>query len=129
MSPVSVFVPPGRISLGGPVNMTSDVMFSDKFLMFCGQIWCWLGSCFFPHFLSFQDENKLDSWFLSFFLQSLTLISDVTRGLTLGGKLSWKGPTSQNSEKKLRKTVNLWMSWMSVLDKKMKTPRKTRKTN
>ena len=33
-------------------NMTSDVMFSDKFLMSCRQIWCWLG-CFFPHFLSF----------------------------------------------------------------------------
>jgi len=25
--------------------MTSDVMFSDKFLMSCRQIWCWLG-CF-----------------------------------------------------------------------------------
>jgi len=34
MGAVSVFVPPGgRISLGGPVNMTSDVMFSDKFLV------------------------------------------------------------------------------------------------
>ena len=40
-------------------------------LMFWRQIWCWLGCCFFPHFLSFQDKNKLDSWFLSFFHQSL----------------------------------------------------------
>jgi len=129
MGPVSVFVPPGRISLGGPVNMTSDVMFSDKFLM-SGVLWTNLmltGFLFFPHFLSFQDENKLDSWFLSFFHQSLTLISGVTGGLTLWGKLSWRGPTSQNSEKKLRKIVNLWMSWMSVLDKKMKTTRKTQK--
>jgi len=35
------------------MNMTSDVMFSDKFLMFWRQIWCWLGCCFFSHFLSF----------------------------------------------------------------------------
>jgi len=27
--------------------MTSDVMFSDKFLMFWRQIWCWLGCYFF----------------------------------------------------------------------------------
>ena len=53
-------------------------------LMLWRQIWCWLDSCLFLHFLSFQDENKLDSWFLSFFNQSLTLISGVTRGLTLG---------------------------------------------
>jgi len=55
-------------------------------LMLWQQIWCWLDSCFFPHFLSFQDENKLDSWFLSLFNQSLTLICGVTRGLTLGDK-------------------------------------------
>ena len=54
---------PGRISLGGPVNMTSDVMFSDKFLM-SDVLWTNLmltGFLFFPHFLSFQDENKIDS--------------------------------------------------------------------
>ena len=44
-------------------NMTSDVMFSDKFLM-SDVLWTNLmltGFFFFPHFLSFQDENKLDS--------------------------------------------------------------------
>jgi len=44
-------------------NMTSDVMFSDKFLM-SDVLWANLmltGFLFFPHFLSFQDENKLDS--------------------------------------------------------------------
>jgi len=70
-------------------NMTSHVMFSDKFLM-SDVLWTNLmltGFLFFSHFLSFQDENKLDSWFLSFFHQSLTLISGVTRGLTLVGKV------------------------------------------
>jgi len=37
-------------------------------LMFCPQIWCWLGCCFsFPQFLSFYDENKSDSLCLSSF--------------------------------------------------------------
>jgi len=69
-------------------NMTSHVMFSHKFLM-SDVLWTNLmltGFLFFPHFFSFQDENKLNSWFLSFFHQSLTLISGVTRGLTLGEK-------------------------------------------
>jgi len=106
-------------------------MFSDKFLLsdVLATNLMLTGFLFFVHFLSFQDENTLDSWFLSFFHQSLTLISGVTRGLTLGGKLSWRGPTSQNSEKKLWNIVNLWMSWMSVPDKKTKTPRKTQKNN
>ena len=120
---------------------TSDILTWHQ--MWCSQInfWCFDDNSdvnwvvvFFPHFLSFWDENKLDSWFLSFFHQSLTFISDITTALTQGWKLSWRGytghrrgPTSQNSEKKLRKIVNLWMSWMSVLDKKTKTPRKTQK--
>jgi len=102
-------------------NMTSDVMFSDKFLT--------SDVLATNDFLSFQDENTLDSLFLSFFHQSLTVINGVTRGLTLGGKLSWRGSTSQNSETKLRTIVDLWMQWMSVLHKKMKTPRKTQKNN
>jgi len=112
-------------------NMTSDVMFWDKFLTsdVSATNLMLTGFLFFPHFLSFQDEKKLDSWFLSFFHQSLTLINGVTRGLTLGGKLSWRGTTSQNSKTKLRTIVNLWMPWMSVLHKKMKTPRKTQKNN
>jgi len=64
------------------------------------------GLFFFSHFVSFKDENKLDSRFLSFFHQSLTLISGATRGLNQGRKLSWRGPagrrrgpTNQNSEK------------------------------
>jgi len=44
--------------------MTSDVMFSDKFLMsdvlVTNLMLTWLLR-FFPHFLSFYDENKLDS--------------------------------------------------------------------
>ena len=58
-------------------SQTSDVLSTNLMLT---------GFLFFPHFLSFQEENKLDSWFLSFFHQSLTLINGVTRGLTLGGK-------------------------------------------
>jgi len=82
-------------------NMTSDVMVSDKFLM-SDVLATNLRCCFFPHFLSFQDENRLDSWFSSFFHQSLTLISGVTRGLTLGGKLSWNGPLAK-TQKKVKK--------------------------
>ena len=47
-------------------NMTTDVMFSDKFLTFSRQTWCWLDDCFcFPH---------LDSRFLISFHQFLTLV-------------------------------------------------------
>ena len=47
-------------------NMTTDVLFSDEFLMFSRQIWCWLGYCFcFPH---------LDSRFLNSFHQFFTLV-------------------------------------------------------
>jgi len=68
--------------------MTSNVMFSDKFLMsdVLTTNLMLTELLFFPHFLSFQNENKLDSRFLSFFHQSLTLISGLTRGLTLGEK-------------------------------------------
>jgi len=52
------------------------------------------------------------------FHQFLTLISGVTRGLTQGRNLSWRGPTNQNLEKMLRKTVDLQMS---VLDKNKNT--------
>ena len=44
-------------------NMTSHVMFSHKFLM-SDVLWTNLmltGFLFFPHFFSFQDENKLNS--------------------------------------------------------------------
>ena len=109
--------------------MTPDVIFSDKFLTsdVLATNLMLTGFLFFPLFLSFQDENKLDSWFLSFFHQSFTLINGVTRGVTLGRKLSWRGTISQNSETKLRTIVNLWMPWISELHKKMKTPRKTQK--
>jgi len=44
-------------------------------LMFWRQIWCWLGCCFFlRRFLSFWDENKLNSRFLKSFYQFLSLI-------------------------------------------------------
>ena len=68
-------------------------------LMFCRHIWCWLNCCFFSNFLSYQDENKLDSWFLSFFHQSLTLISGVTRGLTLGESLVEGDPLAKTQKK------------------------------
>jgi len=43
--------------------MTLDVMFSDKFLTsdILATNLMLTGFLFFPHFLSFQDENKLDS--------------------------------------------------------------------
>jgi len=43
--------------------MTSDVMFSDKFLMsdVLATNLMLTEVLFFSHFLSFQDENKLDS--------------------------------------------------------------------
>ena len=53
----------------------------------------------FPHFLSFQDENTLDSWFLSFFHQSLTLINGVTRGLTLEGESLVEGGPLAKTQK------------------------------
>jgi len=43
--------------------MTSDVMFSDEFLMsdVLATNLMLTGLLFFPHFLSFYDKNKLDS--------------------------------------------------------------------
>jgi len=54
--------------------LMSDVLATNLWcLMFWQQIWCWLSCCFFPNFLCFSDEYKLDSWFFSFFHQFLIL--------------------------------------------------------
>ena len=40
------------------------------------------------------------------------------------------GPTSQNSENLYEMIVNLWISWMSILDKNNEnTPKKTKTAN
>jgi len=66
------------------------------------------------------------------------LRSGATRGLSQGGGQSLPEgvplvtvgePTSKNSEKGEEMIVNLWMSWMSILDKKRKHPEKPKKTN
>ena len=58
------------------IHMTSDVMFSDKLMMSDVLVTNLMltGLLFFSHFLSFQDENRLDSWLLSSFYQSLALV-------------------------------------------------------
>jgi len=48
------------------------------------------------------------------FLFYLAVLSGATGGLSQGGKLSQKEPTSQHSEKKLKKW--LWIRlWMAIL--------------
>jgi len=61
--------------------------------------------------------------------------SGVAGGLSQGRKMSRRGDTghhrggtSQNSGKGLEKIVNLWMSLMSIQDKKRKHPKKRKKT-
>jgi len=57
-------------------------------------VWCfddksdgdWAVVCFPPSFLSFEIENKLDSWFFSFFYQSLTFMCIGVRRGGLGGR-------------------------------------------
>ena len=39
-------------------HMTSDVMFSDKFLMFWRKMWCWLG-CFYNLHISSHFRTKI----------------------------------------------------------------------
>jgi len=57
--------------------MTLDVLLLDKFLMsdVLSTNLMLTGLFCFSHLLSFQDENKLDSWFLSSFHQFLTQIN------------------------------------------------------
>jgi len=63
------------------------------------------------------------------------LRSGATRGLSQGGQSLPEGvplvtvgePTSKNSEKGEEMIVNLWMSWMSILDKKENTPKNPKK--
>ena len=71
---------------------------------------------------------------ITFFSAVRTVISGAARGLSQGAKLNWRvpaghyrEPTSQNSEKSYEMIVNLLMSWMSILAKKTKTPRKMQK--
>ena len=62
-------------------------------------------------------------WQPSQYYRALT--SGVTIGVIQGDQ---RGQLAKNSEKRWEMIVNLWMSWMFILDKKNETPRKTQET-
>jgi len=49
--------------------------------------------------------------------------------LVKGGPLVTVGGPLTKTQIKVKKVVSHWMSWMSILHKKTKTPRKTQKNN
>jgi len=58
------------------------------------------------------------------------LMYENLRKIALSPLVNAVGPTSQNSEKDKEMIVNLWMSWMPILDlKKENTPKNAQTTN